>query len=73
MKSYSVDYTNAARKAIDKLDQQVKSRIENWIKTNLEGCENPRFSGKALTGNLAGNGVIALVVIELLRKYKMKK
>ena len=54
MKSYSVDYTNAARKAIDKLDQQVKNRIENWINTNLEGCENPRFSGKALTGNFAG-------------------
>ena len=54
MKSYSVDYTSAARKVIDKLDNQVKVRIEKWINDYLEGCENPRFKGKPLTGKLAG-------------------
>ena len=54
MKKYKVDYTNAARKIINKLDDQIKTRIKNWINNYLEGCENPRFQGKALTGKFAG-------------------
>ena len=54
MKSYKVDYTTEARKIIDKLDNSVSKRILDWIKNNLEGCENPRAQGKALRGNLKG-------------------
>ena len=54
MKSYHVDYTPDAQKIIAKLDNSVRNRINNWLLTNLEGCENPRWQGKALKGNLKG-------------------
>ena len=54
MKSYHVDYTPEAQKIIDKLDNSVRNRINNWIKDNLEGCENPRWQGKALKGQFQG-------------------
>ena len=54
MKSYHVDYTPEAKKIIDKLDNSVSKRITNWIENNLDGCENPRFKGKLLKGNLQG-------------------
>ncbi|MBR1728621.1 MAG: type II toxin-antitoxin system RelE/ParE family toxin [Selenomonadaceae bacterium] len=52
MKVYTIEYTENAKKAIDKLDLPIRNRIKEWINKNLEGCENPRFSGKALKGNL---------------------
>ena len=52
---YSVELTDKARKLLDKMDSQVSRRIRKWINDNLEGCENPRLYGKALTGNFAGN------------------
>jgi len=52
MKNYHVSYTPEAEKIIGKLDNSVRKRISDWIMTNLEGCENPRWQGKALKGNL---------------------
>ena len=40
---------------IDKLDRQTALRIRNFINGKLEGCENPRFDGIPLVGNLRGN------------------
>ena len=51
---YQVELTDRARKLLDKMDSQVSRRIKKWINDNLEGCENPRLYGKALTGNLKG-------------------
>ena len=52
---YHVDYTKQARKTLNKMDSQIRDKIYNWINKFLEGCENPRLYGKALTGNFAGN------------------
>lgn len=52
---YHVDYTKQARKILNKMDSQIRDKIYNWINKFLEGCENPRQYGKALTGNFAGN------------------
>lgn len=41
-------------KALNKLDTHISLRITDWIRKNLEGCENPRQFGKALTGNHYG-------------------
>ena len=54
MKTYTVDYSPEAEKIIEKMDNSVKGRIKNWITKNLVGCENPRYKGRALSGNLAG-------------------
>ena len=50
MKSYKVKMSSAARKKLKKMDSTVQRRIVNWLKENLEGCENPRRVGKALSG-----------------------
>lgn len=53
-KSYSVEFSPEGEKALEKLDSSVNKRIKFWINNNLEGCVNPRYKGKALTGRLAG-------------------
>ena len=55
MSKYSVEYSKKAQKILRNLDNQISNRITDWIENNLIGCENPRFQGKPLTGNLSGN------------------
>lgn len=50
---YSVKYTKSAVKMLKKLDKPTAKLITEWIKTNLEGTDNPRKTGKALSGNLS--------------------
>ena len=54
MKSYKVKMSSAARKKLKKMDSTIQARIVNWLKENLEGCENPRRLGKALSGEWYG-------------------
>ena len=54
MMKYSVSYTKQAEKALRKMDLSVQKKIYSWIGENLEGCENPRKYGKALTANHKG-------------------
>ena len=55
MKSYKVELSAAARKQLKKMDSTAQARIVNWLKTNLDGCENPRLHGKTLTGKWHGH------------------
>lgn len=52
--TWSVEYSKHALKQLRKLDAFDRMLILKWIDANLEGCENPRVHGKALTGNLSG-------------------
>lgn len=54
MKKYTVRLTKKAVKALCKLDKSKKAILYAWIKTNHEGCIDPRSSGKALSANLKG-------------------
>ena len=54
MKSYSVEYTDEALKALRKMDEHNRQVIYNWIGENLVGCKNPRQRGKGLRNNLSG-------------------
>ena len=51
---YHVDYTKQVNKILRKMDLQIREKIYEWVNKFLEGCENPRLYGKALTGNLKG-------------------
>ncbi len=51
---YRVDYTRKAEKQLSKLDAPVRKRINKWIRTNLDGCEDPTAYGKPLTASLKG-------------------
>ena len=51
---FHVRFSDQARKELKKMDRHVSSLILGWIRKNLEGCENPRLIGKALTRDKAG-------------------
>ena len=52
--SYSVLFTQKAKKQLSKLDRNTAKLIASWLKKNLEGCVNPRIHGKVLVANKAG-------------------
>lgn len=51
--SYHVEYSDDAKKSLSKMkkkDPMEALRIYNWIGKNLVDCDDPRKTGKALTG-----------------------
>ena len=52
--TYQVRTTKKFDKSFKKLDRQSQKHIKNWMEGNLIGCQDPRFSGKPLTGNFKG-------------------
>lgn len=52
--SYAVDYSPKAIKFLKKLDKNTRSTILDWIDKHLDGCADPRETGKGLTSNLSG-------------------
>lgn len=54
MKRYTVEYSNAASKALLKMDRSISRMIYRWVDKNLVGATDPHIHGKALTGNLSG-------------------
>ncbi len=50
--AWTVDYTETARKQLRKLDKQVARRILDFLDERVAAAEEPRSSGKALTGPL---------------------
>ena len=51
---YDVKYRAGAKKALEKIDRPAREMIKNWIAGHLDGCENPRAYGRAMTGNHGG-------------------
>jgi mRNA interferase RelE/StbE len=43
-----------AEKELAKLDHQLQKQITNYLKNAISLLDNPRFKGKALTGNKKG-------------------
>jgi addiction module toxin, RelE/StbE family len=54
MKSFHVEFDKNALKEFKKLDKPIRSQILLWLNKNIEGCENPRWTGKGLTSNKSG-------------------
>lgn len=51
---FQVEYTKDVIKELKKMDKHTSSMIFAWIEKNLQGCQNPRQHGKALTANHSG-------------------
>lgn len=49
---YRVVTTATFDKQFSKLDKAIKRQIIDWLATNIDGCNNPRQTGKALKGSL---------------------
>lgn len=48
---YKVAFSPKSLKTLKKMDRNNSFLLLNWIDKNLTNCQNPRFSGKALTGD----------------------
>ena len=51
---WHVKLSDEARKQLKKLDRHTAALLTNWMRKNLEGCEDPRAHGKGLSANRAG-------------------
>ena len=52
--AWTIDYTETARKLLRKLDRQTALRIVDFMDERIATQENPRGTGKALTGPSLG-------------------
>lgn len=66
---YDLIYDKKYLKSLKKLDIQAQKIITNWIENNLLNCQEPRFSGKPLTGNFKGIWRYRIGAYRLLAKF----
>ena len=52
--AWTIDYTDTAKTQLRKLDKQAARRIFDFMDERIGGREDPRSTGKALTGPLGG-------------------
>lgn len=52
---WNINYTDTAKKQLKKLDRQVALRIVDFMDERIAGLDDPRSTGKALTGLLLGS------------------
>jgi len=52
--AWAVELAESAANALDKLDPAIQQRIWRYLRRRLARTDNPRQSGKALTGPYAG-------------------
>ena len=55
--TYSVaelEFSKRFDKQFSKLDKSTQRYLFNWLIKNVDNVENPRYSGKSLTGNKTG-------------------
>ncbi len=52
--AWTIDYADTAMQQLRKLDRQTARRIVDFMDERIATLENPRATGKALTGPLGG-------------------
>ena len=51
---YKLEFSKRFDRQFSKLDKSTQRYIFNWLIKHLDNAENPRYSGKSLTGNKQG-------------------
>lgn len=51
---YKLEFSKRFDRQFSKLDKSTQRYIFNWLIKHLDNIENPRYSGKSLTGNKQG-------------------
>ena len=51
---YKLEFSKRFDRQFSKLDKSTQRYIFNWLIKHLDNLENPRYSGKSLTGNKQG-------------------
>ena len=52
--AWAIEYTGTAKSQLRKLDRQAARRIVDYMDLRIAGLDDPRSSGRALTGGLGG-------------------
>jgi mRNA interferase RelE/StbE len=52
--AWAIEYADTAKGQLRKLDKQMARRIVDFMDERIAGSENPRHTGKALTGPHGG-------------------
>lgn len=52
--AWTIEYTNLATRNLKRLDRQTAQRIVDYMRNRVAALNDPRTTGKALTGNYAG-------------------
>ena len=52
--AWTIDYTDTPKEQLRKLDKPIARRIVDFMDERISVSDNPRQSGKALTGPLGG-------------------
>ena len=52
--AYSLVFSKEADRQISKLDPGVRRMLLKWLEKNVDGTDDPRSHGKALSANRAG-------------------
>lgn len=52
--SYRLEFDKKAVKQLKGLDKSISEFIVRWLYKHIDGTDNPRGQGKALTGNKKG-------------------
>lgn len=52
--AWTIEYSDTAKDQLRKLDKPIARRIVDYMDERVADLENPRSSGKALTGPLGG-------------------
>ena len=51
---YKLEFSKRFDRQFSKLDKSTQRYIFNWLIKHLDNVENPRYSGKSLTGHKKG-------------------
>jgi len=86
---WTISYTDSALRSLKKMDKQVARRIVDFMQERIAGSDDPRVSGKALSGPLGGlwryrvgdyriicevqNGVMTVLVLEVGNRKEVYK
>ncbi|WP_368550943.1 type II toxin-antitoxin system RelE/ParE family toxin [Enterococcus faecalis] len=52
--SYRLEFTPDVKKQLKKMDKYQATLLTRWLYRNIDGTDNPREHGKALSANRAG-------------------
>lgn len=71
--NYLVSFEKDAAKTLRKLDRYTRTILMNWIRKNIVETDDPRRTGKALVGKLAGLWRYRVGDYRILAKIKDKE
>ncbi|UUX34462.1 type II toxin-antitoxin system RelE family toxin [Fundicoccus culcitae] len=52
--NYHVEFDKPAYKEFMRLDTSIRRQLLLWLNKNIEGSDNPHWTGKALTSDKSG-------------------